>query len=114
MCRPATFIITKNQVLWSLKDESHEVIIKENNLKDEHNITFVRVEIVPRDDNYLLPFSQWIYHLDQDLLPDWYNVKEAEKRARKQLPKWRKAKVVVSYDLINCGIRGDRNCDVWH
>ncbi|MHC4464909.1 MAG: hypothetical protein ACYS30_26290 [Planctomycetota bacterium] len=74
MCKPASFVVTKKEVFWSKLDESHEVIIEENKLKEKDvhgNITFVRIEIVPPENNYGLPFSKWKYNLDQDILPEW-------------------------------------------
>jgi hypothetical protein len=98
MCRPASFVVTKTKVFWSLNDESHETIIEENNLKESDirgNSTFVRVEVVPSDNNYTLPFSKWKYCLDQDNVPKWYDEKKVEKRCRAKLKEWRKAKIVM-------------------
>ena len=109
-------VVTKKQVFWSKTSESHEAIIEEFGLKEKDvrgNVTFVRIEIVPLDNDYALPFSKWKYELDQDLLPKWYVAKDVERRARKHLKEWRKQKVIMpnekrvvkegDYILINCG-----------
>jgi len=104
MCQPASFVITKKQVFWSKTTEGHSDIIEEFGLKEKDvrgNITLVRIEIVPPDGNYKLPFSKWEYHLDQDLLPKWYDGKEVEKRARKHLKEWRKCKVIMPNEERN-------------
>ena len=89
MCQPASFIVTKYQVFWSKLNESHESIIEENKLDDtKKQPDFIRVEIIPKNQNHLLPLSQWQYRLDQDIAPAWYAAKEVEKRARAELPAW--------------------------
>jgi len=107
MCRPASFVIvnkaTKNKphlvALWDRTiSESHEDIIEyfklpETNVRDE--VTLVRVEIVPPDNNYTLPLKKWEYRLDQDTIPQWYDAAESEKAARTQLKEWLKAKIVL-------------------
>ena len=97
MCDPASFVVTKKQVFWSKNSDSHELIIKENKLKEmdvRNNPTFVRVEIVPPDHDYRLPLKVWKYQLDQDIRPIWYNDKDAEKRCRFELKLWLKQKVI--------------------
>jgi len=96
MCKMASFIITKTEVLWSINSDSHEVIINENNLDDKtNNPDFVRVEIVPQNDCYKLPLTQWLYNKDQDYLPDWYNPQEAEIACRAELDKWAAYKIII-------------------
>ena len=104
MCEPASFVVTKKQVFWSENRDSHEIIIEENKLKEmdvRKNPTFVRVEIVPPDRDYRLPFSKWNYKLDQDIRPEWYNEKDVEKRCRAKLKDWRKANVVMPNETVN-------------
>ena len=108
MCRPASFIITKKQVFWSKKSDSHEDIVEEFKLKEQDvrgNYTFVRVEITPPDEDYTLPFNKWIFATDQDVLPKWYDKKKAEKETRKHLKDWRKAKIIMPTEsrILNNG-----------
>jgi hypothetical protein len=93
-------------VYWSKNTDSHEEIIKEFDLHADGakgpNIT--RVEIVPPGENYLLPLDQWEFRKDQDILPDWYDAKKAEKAVRKILPEWLAANVIlpgVKVDALN-------------
>ena len=105
MCAPASLIITRDRVFWSLKTDSHEPIITEYGLKDEvaGRITLVRVEITPplgtdREPNFAAPLAQWQYRVDQDLLPEWYQKDPAkhEERARAALVDWYAVKVFLS------------------
>ena len=101
MCKPASFVIVKNRGLKALWDkdvsDSHEDIIKHFGLRETNvrgEITFVRVEIVPPNENYLLPLSKWEYRLDQDNTPPWYDAEKVEKAVRAELKNWVKAKIV--------------------
>jgi len=103
MCRPASFVVTKDRVYWSKSRDSHEDIIRENDLKESNirsEIQFVRVEICPPDGDFRKPLDEWNYHTDQDLLPDWYVESEEEKRVRDILPEWLKAKVVLAEQTV--------------
>jgi len=96
MCFPASFVVTKGRVYWSRNTESHEETIRENGLREINvrgDVTLVRVELLPPDD-VTVPLKDWIYCTEQDILPPWYDEKEVEKRVRKVLPQWYKAKVV--------------------
>ena len=90
MCRPASFIITKTSVFFSPLGDSHEEIIREHSLHPDgaRGPTIVRVEIVPPGVRYNLPLKRWAYAVDQDILPDWYDAEDAERRARVALSDW--------------------------
>ena len=89
MCEIASFIVTKNKVLWLENENSHTKILEKHGLKDDsENPDFVRVEISPENYNYGLPLERWQYNVDQDFLPDWYCAEEAEIATRTELEKW--------------------------
>lgn len=98
MCKPASFVLTRTKVFWSVTSDDHEHIIKEHDLghldRDYSNPGLVRVEITPPGFDFSLPPEQWVYQVDQDTLPDWY-AQDAEKRARIALAKWIPAKVLL-------------------
>jgi hypothetical protein len=104
MCRPASFVVSKDRVYWSKSSDNHEDIIRENNLKESNirsEVQFVRVEICPPDEDFRKPLDQWQYRTDQDLLPDWYVGSEEEKRVRAVLPDWLKAKVILPEQSVD-------------
>ena len=84
MCKPASFVVTKNKVCWSTKSDSHEEIIAEHKLHADgvQGPNIVRVEIVPPGDDFRLPLDQWIFKTDQYILPQWYDATDVESRAR--------------------------------
>ena len=95
MCDMASFVVTKNKVFWLPDNDSHEEIIKYYNLHEgAGRVNFVRVEIVPENYNYRLPYDQWKFKLDQDQIPDWYDKEEVEKRCRIELPEWYEVHVI--------------------
>jgi len=88
-------IVTKNKVFWSEKTDSHEDIIAEFGLTEIvcNAVTFVRVEIIPPEDRFEVPGAHWQWCVDQDILPGWWDEKDAENRCRVELKNWIKAKV---------------------
>ena len=102
MCQPASFIITKDQVFWGTKSDSHEEIIKEHGLHADgvRGANIVRVEIVPVGGDFRLPLDEWKYKLDQDEKPKWYDAAECEARVRETLPRWLAAKIILPDQTI--------------
>jgi hypothetical protein len=95
MCRPASFIVTENRVLWHPNSDSHEDIIELYGIRDDgRKCDFVRVEILPPEGNILLPLDKWRYRTDRDVVPGWYDPREAEIAVRAELPKWYEAKCI--------------------
>jgi len=99
MCEPASFIITKSKVIWSKVTDSHEQIRAEHQLPGETNpvaIRSVAVEIAPPNRDFNQPVEDWIWRVDQDLLPQWWDAAEARQRVRGILPEWMAVRVVRS------------------
>lgn len=90
MCRPASMILTKNDVYYDTQSNSHEDIIKQLGLTDKTcTPDFVRVEIYPTDGAYKKDVKNWVYRVDQDYLPDWYCAEYYEIRVRDALTEWK-------------------------
>jgi hypothetical protein len=88
MCNFFSCIVTKNDILWDKNTDSHEELITKFKLKDSSsNPKFVRVEVLPIDNNITNhKLSNWLAHVDQDLTPDWFDLKEVDKAIKKILP----------------------------
>lgn len=96
MCNPASMIVLRDRVVWSKASDSHEDIISEyglhfNGVKGPNG---VRVEISPPDLDYCIPLEDWVFKVDQDHFPPWWDKKEAEFRVRQELPDWADAKLI--------------------
>ena len=96
MCKPASFILTKDRVFWSRFTDSHEDIISEFSLNADgvKSPNIVRVEIVPPNGDMTRPAAEWAFAVDQDILPKWFDVEWGEKRARAALADWIAANVI--------------------
>ena len=95
MCKAASFMVTKDNVFWSETSDSHLEIIKEHNIHVDgvRGPNAVSVEISPPGGNLALPLSRWIWKVDQDTLPDWWDAEDAECGTRAALRDWKKNKL---------------------
>ena len=104
MCKFASFVLTKGEEFWSDKSDSHEEIIRENNLHADgvRGPNILRVEISPTNKIKIWPsLKAWDYRVDQDQMPEWFDAAECEKRTREALAR-RYKKGFTSADLSGC------------
>ena len=104
MCRFASFVLTKDRELWFDHSDSHTDIIEQFDLVEmgARGPNILRVEIFPGP--MLKKFSDlagWIYRVDQDLLPEWHDPTESERRTRQALARRFKAGF-VKVDARRC------------
>jgi hypothetical protein len=88
MCKFASFVLTKDKVLWLPDSDSHEEIISKNNLHADgaRGPNILRVEITPRDTQIdFADYASWVYQIDQDTRPAWFDDERDEKRTREEL-----------------------------
>ena len=116
MCRFKSGIILKDRVFIPDYD-SHENMLKELKIEDtEDNAKrlFVRAELVPPNDDVFAPVSEWKYHVDQDILPDWYVAEVDEQRTREAVAEWAKEHIHVGEKIekINSGTHWIKDCEV--
>lgn len=76
MCQFKSGIILKNRVVLIPEgNESYSDLLESLGIKDTYmndTKTFVRVELIPKDDNKYTDINEWNYRVDQDIVPDWY------------------------------------------
>lgn len=90
MCRLKSCIVLENDVFMP-NYNSHTEMLEELGIADTQDNAsnkFVRVEIYPKDGNAFTDVKNWIYGVDQDILPYWYDKREDERRAREKLSEW--------------------------
>ena len=101
MCKLKSGIILKDSVFVPNYD-SHTDMLEELKIKDTRKNAerlFVRAEFYPKE-NIFSDVNKWIYHVDQDILPEWY-VEEVDKdRFIKAVKEWHKKHVLVGVDGI--------------
>ena len=98
MCQPASFVVTKDRVFWSLRTDSHSEIVTEYELHEHgsHGPKIVNVEITPPDGDFTRPLTEWVYKVDQDILPDWHDNADTESRSRDALDEWAAKRLLLS------------------
>lgn len=76
MCQFKSGIILKSKVVLTPEgNESHSDLLESLGIEDSHmnaTKTFVRAELIPKDDNKYTDIGEWKYRVDQDIVPDWY------------------------------------------
>ena len=101
MCKLKSGIILKDSVFVP-NYNSHTDMLEELKIKDTRENAerlFVRAEFYP-DADIFSDVNKWIYHVDQDILPEWY-VEEVDKdRFIKAVKEWHKKHVLVGVNGI--------------
>ena len=97
MCRFKSGIILKDRVFIPDYDSHTEMLeeLKIADTEDNAKRLFVRVELVPPNDDVFTPVSEWKYRVDQDILPDWYVPEVDEKRMRDAVTEWAKEHIHI-------------------
>lgn len=99
MCKACSILITKSKkVYYKVGVDSHDelqtlFVKKDKELRD--NIrppenTFARIEINPKDGNYLHLKQKWVCQIDEQVKPNWLN-KSYEKPCYDAFKVWKKA-----------------------
>jgi len=92
MCNAFSCIVLKNgTVSWKFGVDSHDKILELNNIPDNtadaDTVKFCRVEISPKNRNYLNP-DKWIVKIDQKPIPNWME-EEHEKACWEAFRLWK-------------------------
>ena len=116
MCRFKSGIILKDRVFIPDYD-SHTDMLEELKIADtEDNAKrlFVRAELIPPDNDVFTPVSSWKYHVDQDILPDWYVAEVDEMRMREAVTAWAKEHIHIGEKIerIDSGTHWIKDCKV--
>lgn len=76
MCNFKSGIILKNKVVLTPEgNESHSDLLESLGIEDSYmnaSKTFVRAELIPKNDDRMTNVKEWRYKVDQDEVPDWY------------------------------------------
>lgn len=77
MCRFKSGIIFKGRVVLAPDgNESHSDLLEKLGVEDNtmgEMTRFVRAELLPKDDNKATPIEEWIFNVDQDMTPEWFD-----------------------------------------
>lgn len=95
MCRFKSGLIFKDRVVLApMYNESHSSMLEIMKIKDtDFNArkVFVRVELLPDNDDLMSDTNKWKYIVDQDVTPDWYDEdpEKYEEMFRAEVKEWR-------------------------
>ena len=100
MCQFKSGIILRNKVVLTPEgNESHSDLLESLGIEDNHmnaSKTFVRAELIPKNDDKMMDIKEWRYKVDQDIVPDWYEKdperyeKEFREAVEKYMEDWKK------------------------
>lgn len=101
MCRFFSGVQTKDRgVLFDMWDDSYETVIKNNKLYDTKNPPeFVRLELVPKKEEWNKDIANWELHVDQDIRPDWFSEKFAKQEMWEALQKLWKEMLIEGQEI---------------
>ena len=106
MCRLKSAIILRDRV-YVPDHDSHTKMLEELNIEDTRmnaETKFIRAELVPTDDNVFSPVDNWDFHVDQDILPDWY-VEECDRsRMIAVVKKWAASRIFINASGLKLSI----------
>lgn len=106
MCRFASMIVTKGfKVFWSKTENSHSVIRAEFGLPENGvgRITSVQIEYLPpAPDVFSKRQIDWNFTIDQDTLPEWWDMEEAKKACWVEIPKICQARGISMVARLPC------------
>ena len=123
MCRFKSGIILKDKVVIAPEDnDSHSDLLESLGIEDSYigaSKTFVRAELVPKNDSewWIDPAEnpeKWMFVVDQDITPDWFDKETHEKEFRESICEWWRTHVLVDKKLedLRTGFYRLKRCDL--
>ena len=93
-------------------NDSHSALLEKLNIEDNHmnaSKKFVRAELLPPNNNKTDDVSKWRFKVDQDIVPDWYELdpKRYEEEFRNKVRNWMKDKFKIICGQLCVKIKED-------
>ena len=100
MCKLKSAIILKDKIY--IPDHDHHTqMLEELGVKDTRQnaeMLFVRAELVPKNNDIFSPITEWEFHVDQDIIPEWFVVEYEKERMIAAVIEWGKTRIYVGKD----------------
>lgn len=115
MCRFKSGLILKNKVVLAPEgNESHSDLLRSLGIEDttfNASKKFLRVELIPKDNNKATDVGEWRYKVDQDVKPDWYekDPERYEQEFRDAVKEYMKDRFTIICGLPWSKIKEDEN-----
>ena len=103
MCRLKSGIILKDRIFVPDYD-SHTKMLEELGIEDNYltaSKTFVRFELLPKDNDVFSNIDNWELNIDQDIVPDWYDAEIYKPRVIAQVKDWVREHIHIGIDNLN-------------
>lgn len=108
MCQFKSGVILKNRVILTPEgNESHSDLLESLGIEDNHMNamkTFVRAELIPKNNDKTTNVKEWNYKVDQDIVPGWYEKdpgkyeQEFREAVEEYMEEWKKKhKLICGY-----------------
>lgn len=97
MCQLKSALILKDRIFIPDYD-SHSQMLNELGIEDNQKNAeslFVRAELYPKNGDVFSPIDEWIFHVDQDILLEWYVENYDKERMVKAVKEWADKRVLV-------------------
>ncbi len=101
MCKPISGIILKDRILFSELSTSHTDILLEQKIEDTKENAerlFVRAELYPADGDMFSDINNWIFNVDQDIIPEWFVIDYEKARMIEAVKEYAKEHIFVNTD----------------
>ena len=108
MCQLKSGIILKDRVFVP-EYNSHTDMLEELGIKDTQanaEKLFVRAELLPPDGDVFKPVDEWKFHVDQDIIPDWFIEEVDEERMVEAVKEWAKDHVHIGVNNLSIKASG--------
>ena len=122
MCQFKSGVILKNKIVIAPgENDSHSDLLESLGIEDDYlgaSKKFVRAELIPDNDEWWVSPEEhpnkWMFVVDQDITPDWFDKKEHEKLFREAVCAWWKEHVLVDQkiDELSSGFYRLKRCEV--
>ena len=109
MCKLKSAIILKDRVFIPDYD-SHSEMLAELGIDDTRanaETLFVRAELSPRNGDAFAPIDEWVFHIDQDIRPEWFVENYEKERMIAAVKEWAETHIHVGDD----GLKIDAGCN---
>lgn len=98
MCKVKSGMVLRDRV-YVPDHDSHDLMLKELGIEDDYlgaSEKFVRFELSPKDDNLLDDVENWVLKIDQDIVPDWFDVNEKRIDIVNAVRAWAEVHIITS------------------
>ena len=122
MCQFKSGVILKNKIVIAPgENDSHSDLLESLGIEDDYlgaSKKFVRAELIPENDEWWVSPEEhpdkWVFIVDQDITPDWFDKEEHEKLFREAVCDWWKEHVLVDQkiDELSSGFYRLKRCEI--